>query len=41
MNILQALDDRHLLGAAIRDPASWAPWRALLASIFGLLLSPY
>jgi hypothetical protein len=39
MNILQALDDRHLLGAAIRDPESWKPWRALLAAAFGLALS--
>ena len=32
MNILEALDDRNLLGASIRDPNSWKPWRALLAA---------
>ena len=35
MNILEALDDRNLLGASIRDPNSWKPWRALLAASFG------
>jgi len=39
MNILEALDDAHLLGASIRDPDSWKPWRALLAASFGLPLS--
>jgi hypothetical protein len=38
MNILEALDDRNLLGASIRDPDSWKPWRALLAAAFGLPL---
>src|ERR1700730_6889713 len=41
MNILAALDDRNLLGASIRDPESWKPWRALLAASFGLPLDPY
>jgi hypothetical protein len=40
MNIIEALDDRNLLGASIRDPESWKPWRALLAAAFGLALSP-
>jgi hypothetical protein len=39
MNIIAALDDRNLLGASIRDPGSWKPWRALLAAAFGLPLS--
>jgi hypothetical protein len=39
MNIIEALDDRNLLGASIRDPDSWKPWRALLAAAFGLPLS--
>ena len=39
MNILEALDDRNLLGASIRDAESWRPWRALLAAAFGLPLS--
>jgi hypothetical protein len=38
MNILEALDDANLLGASIRDPDSWKPWRALLAAAFGLPL---
>jgi hypothetical protein len=41
MNILEALDDPNLLGASIRDPDSWKPWRALLAAAFGLPLDPY
>ncbi len=41
MNILEALDDRNLLGASIRDAESWKPWRALLAAAFGLPLDPY
>jgi hypothetical protein len=41
MNILEALDDRNLLGASIRDAESWKPWRALLAAAFGLALDPY
>jgi len=40
MNILAALDDLNLLGASIRGPDSWKPWRALLAAAFGLPLSP-
>jgi hypothetical protein len=39
MNIIEALDDAHLLGVSIRDPDSWKPWRALLAAAFGLPLS--
>jgi hypothetical protein len=39
MDILAALDDRNLLGASIRDPDSWKPWRALLAAAFGLALA--
>jgi hypothetical protein len=39
MNILAALDDRNLLGASIRDPDSWKPWKGLLAAAFGLPLS--
>jgi hypothetical protein len=39
MNILcRPLDDFNLLGASIRDPDSWKPWRALLAAAFGLSL---
>jgi hypothetical protein len=38
MNILAAIDDPNLLGASIRDPDSWKPWRAALAAAFGLPL---
>jgi hypothetical protein len=41
MNIIEAFDDANLLGASIRDPDSWRPWRALLAAAFGLPLDPY
>jgi hypothetical protein len=40
MNIIEAIDDPNLLGASIRDPDSWKPWRALLAAAFGLPLDP-
>jgi hypothetical protein len=29
MNIIEAVDDPNLLGASIRDPDSWRPWRGL------------
>jgi hypothetical protein len=38
MDILSAIDDPNLLGASIRDPGSWKPWRSLLAAAFGLPL---
>lgn len=41
LSIIDAIDDPHLLGAAIRDPESWRPWRALLAALFGLPLDEY
>jgi hypothetical protein len=39
VNVIEAIDDVNLLGASIRDPESWKPWRALLAAAFGLELS--
>jgi hypothetical protein len=36
LSILDALAEPGLLGGAIRDPESWAPWRAFVASAFGL-----
>jgi hypothetical protein len=36
MNIVQAIDDPKLLGAAIKDPATWFAWRTLLKAFFGL-----
>ncbi|ACK52000.1 conserved hypothetical protein [Methylocella silvestris BL2] len=41
MNIIDAIDDPHLLGSAIRDHESWKPWRAMLAAVFGLPLDDY
>src|SRR5450631_1343689 len=41
LTILDAIDAPNLLGAAIRDPESWKPWRAFLAAIFGLPLDEY
>ena len=38
MNIIEAMDDPRLLGAAIRDRESWKPWPAFLAAAFGLPL---
>jgi hypothetical protein len=38
LNIIEALDDEILLGASIKDHASFGPWKALLASVFGLPL---
>jgi hypothetical protein len=38
LNIVDATLDANLLGAAIKDQESFAPWRALLASVFGLPL---
>lgn len=34
--ILEAVDDRHLLGATIEDHTAWRTWRAVLAAAFGL-----
>jgi phage terminase large subunit-like protein len=41
LSIDDALAEPSLLGAAIRDPESWKPWRALLAAAFGLPLDDY
>lgn len=39
ITILRALDDPNLFGGALRDPATWRPWRAFLAALFGLLMT--
>jgi hypothetical protein len=41
MNIIEAIDDSNLLGASIRDPGSFKPWKALLAAAFGLELPAF
>jgi hypothetical protein len=38
VNIIEALDDPKLLGAAIKDPATFFAWRTLLKGMFGLQL---
>jgi hypothetical protein len=35
-SILDAIDDTNLLGSRITQGASWRPWRAALAAMFGL-----
>jgi len=36
VNIIQAIEDQHLLGFMFKDPATWASWRAFLKAAFGL-----
>jgi hypothetical protein len=38
-SILQAMSEPRIWGPWFRDPATWQPWRAFLASLFGLPLS--
>ena len=38
MDIIEALTDINLLGAAVKDQASFAPWRAMMGAAFGLPL---
>lgn len=40
MNILAAIDDPNLFGPWFREPTSWASWRAFLAALFGLPMTP-
>ncbi len=35
MNIVEALDDPKLLGAATKDPAMFRAWRPLFEALFG------
>lgn len=39
MDILAVLDDRELLGSALRERTTWSAWRAFLAALFGLPMS--
>ena len=39
MNLLQAMDDPNLFGRQFSGP-SWAPWRAFIATLFGLPVPP-
>lgn len=40
MNILQACDDPALFAPWFRDPATWQAWRAFLAALFALPMTP-
>lgn len=40
MNILDAVDDPHLFRPWFKDPDSWKAWRAFLASLFALPMTP-
>jgi hypothetical protein len=35
MNLVEALDDVNLFGGLIRDPATFAAWKAFLVCLFG------
>jgi len=36
VNIIQAIEDQHLLGFMFKDPSTWGSWRTFLKAIFGL-----
>ncbi|CAN5888557.1 hypothetical protein BH23PLA1_BH23PLA1_44930 [soil metagenome] len=40
MNIVEAIDDPEVFGSNFRDPESWAAWRAFLAALFALPMTP-
>ena len=40
ISILAACDDPALFGSAFRRPETWAAWRAFLAALFGLPMTP-
>ena len=40
MDILQAMDDPAVFGHVFRNTDSWQAWRAFLAALFGLPLTP-
>lgn len=39
MNIVEAMDDANLLGAALGDAETWQTWRVILKAAFGLPLT--
>ena len=39
MNILDAIADPKVFGAAFRDKATWSAWFAFLAALFALPMS--
>ena len=40
MTLLEAMADRHLFAPWFRDPTMWAAWRAFIAALFALPLTP-
>jgi hypothetical protein len=36
MNIIQAIEDKNLLGSAFKDLSTWRPWMIFLKALFGL-----
>jgi hypothetical protein len=40
MNILQAMSDKKLFRPWFKDMATWEAWRAFLALLFNLPMSP-
>jgi hypothetical protein len=40
MDILQAIDDPKVFAPAFKDPTTWASWRAYLAALFALPMTP-
>jgi hypothetical protein len=40
MTLLEAMADRHLFAPWFRDPTMWVAWRAFIAALFALPLTP-
>jgi phage terminase large subunit-like protein len=40
MNLLEAMQDKNLFRPWFRDPATWAAWRAFVAALFALKMTP-
>ncbi len=40
MNIIEAIDDRHLFGSLFKDPGTWSSWRVFLKAVFALPMTP-
>jgi hypothetical protein len=40
ISLLDAIEDQKLFGPWFRDPSTWAAWKAFLAALFGLPMTP-
>ena len=40
MTLLEAMADPQLFARWFRDPATWASWRAFIAALFALPMTP-